>query len=660
MESLLQTDSQQLEEIDKNLSNLNYKKKFYIVLIILIIVIIILIVGTILFIRSKNNENNKSSGQSDTPSKQEWEELPYPQVYENVDCKNNEKDINSKFAQNLWNTPKRGDSRWKKGFQDMSVLVGYPQLKYNSDSTQCKVTVFTKTAIELDLTYKFNGEEQKENSKVFTSSFKDILKISVKAKSGEVLDLEDVDFIWNSQPLGSTKYDTKGQKGAIVEMFGWKDTDIEKECKFIGEQGYMGVKVFPHHEQLMSNTPFRNQMNPWYFMYQPVSYRLSGRMGTRDELRKMIKTCRTHGVRVYADAVVNHMTYNGMDLQKHRFEAEDDQYLIGDKYSTAQSPFWTPYKTYELNPYTKRGTNYLEYPGVPYGPMDFHCQKKISDYQDFDNVMFGWLDNLADLNTESVYVRQRIADYLTDLYSIGITGFRLDAAKHIKPTDLAEILAIFKSNIGGKLPDDFFTWLEILSGDEADILFAEEGENSFAGGMSKTLIKLGFTDEDILKVKIWWASYPKDYNVDKGTVDSKRKVIQNDDHDTQYADFRGLVDSGRGCILTTGCPADDHRDFEVKLFQEPFDVEDNKNDSPIRMILSSFYNQYNNVTLEGLPDGLSDCSKSCKNNCDQCKDKSLPEFPAYKEDGKSYSGEGFTRVHRDEKIIEAMQKWMEL
>ena len=652
-------DDEGLNEIDKNLSNAHkYKIKFYVVLILLLIVIIFLIVETIFLIK-KNNEHNKSSEQSDTPSKKEWEELPSHQVYENVDCKNEEKDINSKFSQNLWNTPKRGDSRWKEGFQDMDVLVGYPQLKYSSDSTKCTVTVFTKTAIDLDLTYIFNGEEQKENSKVFSSTFKDILKISIKAKSGEVLNLEEVDFIWNSQPLGPTKYDTKGQKGAIVEMFGWKDIDIEKECKFLGEQGYMGVKVFPHHEQLMSNTPFKNQMNPWYFMYQPVSYKLSGRMGTRDELRKMIKTCRANGVRVYADAVVNHMTYNGMDLQKHRFEAEEDQYLIGDKYSTAQSPFWTPYKTYERNPYTKRGTNALEYPGVPYGPMDFHCQKLITDYKDFDNVMFGWLDNLTDLKTESVYVRQRIADYLTDLYSIGITGFRLDAAKHIKPTDLAEILAIFKSNIGGTLPDDFFTWLEILSGDEADILFGEEGENSFAGGMSKTLKKLNFSDKDILKVKIWWSSYPKNYNVDNGTIDPKRKVIQNDDHDTQYADFRGLADSGNGCILTAGCPAEDHRNFEIKLFEAPFDVEDNKNDSPIRMILSSFYNKYNDIILEGLPDGLSDCTKSCKSNCDQCKERSLPEFP-YIENGNSYSGEGYTYVHRDKEIINAMQNWMKL
>ena len=59
--------------------------------------------------------------------------------------------------------------------------------------------------------------------------------------------------------------------------------------------------------------------------------------------------------------------------------------------------------------------------------------------------------------------------------------------------------------------------------------------------MDKTLKKLGFNEDDLIKVKIWWASYPSNYKVDNGTVDPRKKVIQNDDHDTQYADFRGLV-----------------------------------------------------------------------------------------------------------------------
>jgi len=37
-------------------------------------------------------------------------------------------------------------------------------------------------------------------------------------------------------------------------------------------------------------------------------------MGTYDELRSMINTCRQNGVRVYADAVVNHMSGNGNDM----------------------------------------------------------------------------------------------------------------------------------------------------------------------------------------------------------------------------------------------------------------------------------------------------------------------------------------------------------
>ena len=227
------------------------------------------------------------------------------------------------------------------------------------------------------------------------------------------------------------------------------------------------------------------------------------------------------------------------------------------------------------------------------------------------------------------------------------------------PADIANILAKFKSNIGGTLPEDFFTWLEILSGDEADTLFAEEGEYSYAGGMDKTLKELGFTDEDLLKVKLWWSSYPINYNIDNGKVDPRRKVIQNDDHDTQYADYRGLTGSEKGCILTEGCDPDEHRLYEMTLFEAPYDVADNTKDAPIRMILSSFYTIYNGTRLEGLPDGLSDCTRSCKKDCEKCLERSLPEYPGYIADGEAYSGTGFTRVHRDEFIIDAMQKWLE-
>jgi hypothetical protein len=96
-------------------------------------------------------------------------------------------------------------------------------------------------------------------------------------------------------------------EGAIVEMFGWPHEAVAQECPSLAKAGYLGVKLFPPQEQVMSNEPYQNMLNPWYFMYQPVSYRLEGRMGSRDQLRTTIAACRKVGVRVYADAVVNHM-----------------------------------------------------------------------------------------------------------------------------------------------------------------------------------------------------------------------------------------------------------------------------------------------------------------------------------------------------------------
>jgi alpha-amylase len=46
------------------------------------------------------------------------------------------------------------------------------------------------------------------------------------------------------------------------------------------------------------------------------------------------------------------------------------------------------------------------------------------------------LVGLADLNTGSAAVRQKLADYLVGLARLGVAGFRLDAAKHVQPVEL--------------------------------------------------------------------------------------------------------------------------------------------------------------------------------------------------------------------------------
>lgn len=100
----------------------------------------------------------------------------------------------------------------------------------------------------------------------------------------------------------------------------------------------MGVKVWSPNEHVWGSHYYETdgQFRPWYLVsvqvtfisqmfhtahtallfhrYQPVSYRLQSRMGTRTELRNMINACRRAGVRVYADAVANHMSGQGTGM----------------------------------------------------------------------------------------------------------------------------------------------------------------------------------------------------------------------------------------------------------------------------------------------------------------------------------------------------------
>ena len=175
----------------------------------------------------------------------------------------------------------------------------------------------------------------------------------------------------------------------------------------------MGVKIYPHQEQVMATEPFQNLLNPWYFMYQPVSYRLNGRMGSRDDLRTLISTCRKLGVRVYADAVVNHMSGGGNDMGLHRNQAGGTCVKWGNKSSSLGASGPSPYYTQDFAYATKKSNNLPqsnEFPAAGYGPLDFHCERPLNSWDDPLDLNAGWLTGLVDLNTELDKQRTSISD----------------------------------------------------------------------------------------------------------------------------------------------------------------------------------------------------------------------------------------------------------
>jgi len=201
---------------------------------------------------------------------------------------------------------------------------------------------------------------------------------------------------------------------AFVQLFEWKWTDVARECEsYLGPRGFAAVQISPPNEHSWIPTgdgaPY-----PWWMRYQPVSYRLDrSRSGTRAEFIAMVNRCSAVGVGIYADVVINHMTSGA-----------------GTTSSAGDSPW-----------------DVARYPAVPYSPGDFHPTCAVTNYQDASNVQNCQLVGLQDLDTGSSYVRGKIADYLVDLATIGVAGFRIDAAKHISATDLGAIIAAVNARV---------------------------------------------------------------------------------------------------------------------------------------------------------------------------------------------------------------------
>ncbi|XP_025110828.1 alpha-amylase-like isoform X2 [Pomacea canaliculata] len=211
-------------------------------------------------------------------------------------------------------------------------------------------------------------------------------------------------------------------RSAIVHLFEWRWDDIAAECeRFLGPYGFCGVQTSPPNENAVINN------RPWWERYQPVSYKLVTRSGDEAAFKNMVDRCNRVHVKIFPDAVINHMTG-----------------ASGGGTGTAGSSW---------------DGGALSYPGVPFGSGDFHsnCPSGDGNIHNYGNpaeVRNCKLVNLADLDQGKEYVRGKIADYMNHLLDLGVAGFRVDAAKHMWPGDMA--------NIFGRLKGDPFIAQEVI------------------------------------------------------------------------------------------------------------------------------------------------------------------------------------------------------
>jgi len=275
-------------------------------------------------------------------------------------------------------------------------------------------------------------------------------------------------------------------KNAYVHLFEWKWSDIALECEnFLGPMGYTGVQISPPNEHVVLPG------NPWYERYQPVTYKLTSRSGTREELVNMVKRCKAVGVEIYADALVNHMA--GVNKTGKPL------------YGIAGSPYF----------------DHL-HPGL-YGPGDFHyCGKNgddhIINYNDrweVQNCNLAWC---ADLKTEDPAVREKIAGFLNDLLDTGVAGFRIDAAKHVPPAELQDIFS--------RVRKPFYAYQEVID-------FGHEPIRAWEYFPTGDVTEFRFSS-DVVRVfregKLdWFVRFGEPW----GYMSSGKAVVFIDNHDSQ-------------------------------------------------------------------------------------------------------------------------------
>ena len=93
---------------------------------------------------------------------------------------------------------------------------------------------------------------------------------------------------------------TPPPRTVMVHLFEWKWNDIASECETVlGPKGFSAVQVSPPQKSVSGSQ--------WWTRYQPLSYAIEGRSGTRAEFASMVNRCKAVGVGIYVDAVINHM-----------------------------------------------------------------------------------------------------------------------------------------------------------------------------------------------------------------------------------------------------------------------------------------------------------------------------------------------------------------
>lgn len=242
----------------------------------------------------------------------------------------------------------------------------------------------------------------------------------------------------------------------ILHAFNWPFEEIRQKAKELKEIGYHGVLISP---------PSFSEGTAWYDRYQPVDYRIIySPLGNLTHLKEMIHELKQSGLSIYVDIVFNHMASRpDEDLNfpgAHMLSRYENEILFKENHLFGELT---------ENLFSEDDFN----PKACIDPSDYNDPQKTEDVQNDRICDERVASGLPDLKSESPRVVNMQRDYLTALKSLGVDGFRIDAAKHMPIEHIQRVFA-------PEIVDGLYVFGEIIPAEHGHFVNEFMQESSFA------------------------------------------------------------------------------------------------------------------------------------------------------------------------------------
>ncbi|CAE8640374.1 unnamed protein product, partial [Polarella glacialis] len=274
---------------------------------------------------------------------------------------------------------------------------------------------------------------------------------------------------------------TGGRRGAeirapvFIQLWEWNFVDIARECvTFLGPNGVEGVQVSPVTEHILGKG--------WWTKYQPVSFRLNSRSGNAQDFRNMVATCRAAGVQIIVDVILNHIAAPCSEaLAQGSAQVMPCKGWADSQFGNRRISSDEGWKGPEL--FHHSADNTLGNCGVD--EVTWECPNS-SPPGDCSLCDF---KGLPDWNTGQQVVQDILFQHLSELYRIGVTMLRIDAASYVSTEELAAIINrapwdyVYQEWWGG-IPEESRTQ---IVGAMRDAAYGQKITNALAVGDVKSL-----------------------------------------------------------------------------------------------------------------------------------------------------------------------------